>query len=98
MDWSCGRDVAQTAELLTSELVSNAVLHAQGSFELSVCGEEGEAIRIEVVDESPLRPVLAPPDGDVIAGRGLWLVDALAEEWGVEPSGHGKAVWFRLAR
>ncbi len=83
------------ALLLTSELVTNAVLHGRSE----VCVEVGVAdgrVRVAVVDENSRRPAPVPEDPDALDGRGLALVDALADRWGVEERSGGKAVWFEL--
>ncbi|WP_327355361.1 ATP-binding protein [Streptomyces sp. NBC_01304] len=88
----------EAATLCTSELVTNAVVHARGpgaTLELAI---EATYVRVEVRDSDDRPPVLR--EGyDAESGRGLWLVDALSEgRWGVEPgeTGGGKAVWFEL--
>ncbi|WP_223765941.1 ATP-binding protein [Streptomyces huiliensis] len=123
---------ADTAELLTSELVTNALVHTDGGAVVTaVLGGGAPAVvkgrlRVEVRDTLPRRPVLRAPDagppgldgdrydrdrcdgercdGDQCAagsaatsGRGLLLVQALADTWGVRTHGTGKAVWFELA-
>jgi len=93
---SWGDDVAATAELLVSELVTNAVLHTVGQIELRVQQADGR-VRISVADESGERPAeLGDGALEATSGRGLMLVDALAAAWGVEPHGVGKRVWFDL--
>lgn len=90
-DWGWAEDLA-TAVLLTSELVTNAVLHADSDVTVTVRGER--SLRVEVFDESSV-----PPSPDQLGdGRGLRLMDALAASWGVSPQEGGKAVWFELAR
>lgn len=88
--------LTDTAELLTTELVANAVRHAQTPLCLRVI-DEVDGLRVEVEDrcaELP-RPVAATPGAT--SGRGLVLVEALAADWGVDRLGDGKRVWFRLA-
>lgn len=90
------------AELLTSELVTNAVKHAHSEVVLTV--ELGDGIRIEVDDRMAPTGVVArrledPPEvpADEPGGRGLLLVNAIASRHGVEPGpGGGKTVWFEL--
>jgi anti-sigma regulatory factor (Ser/Thr protein kinase) len=89
-DWGRTDNVA-TAVLLTSELVTNAVLHAESDIAVTV--QEGEWLRIEVFDEKPDQL----SQHQLGRGRGLRLVDALAAGWGVRAEGRGKAVWFELA-
>lgn len=84
-----------TAALLISELVTNAVIHAGSAIELCMA-QEADAIRFEVHDRSGCMPSprrTAPGD---TCGRGLMLVAALSRAWGVDARGPGKAVWFTL--
>ncbi len=83
------------AELLTSEVVTNAVVHAHSSVRVSVEGVAG-GVRISVTDSNPLIPALREPVDEAEHGRGLHLVDTLAARWGVEPGETGKSVWFEL--
>lgn len=99
------REVREVAELLTSELVTNAVRHARSPARV-VVALAGETLEVGVTDveqRARLRPVPVPATSveDDIAwlrggGRGLQLVDALADEWGVASLATGKQVWFRL--
>lgn len=85
------------ALLLTSELVTNAVLHGRSE----VCVElaaRGDVVRIAVLDENSRHPMPVTQDPDALDGRGLALVEALADRWGVEDRPMGKAVWFELGR
>jgi len=85
---------ADTAELLVSELVTNAVRHAPGPIHLTARG--GHTLRCHIDDGSRLLPRLhnACPDDEF--GRGIALVDQLASNWGVELTDRGKSVWFEL--
>ena len=85
------------ALLLVTELVTNAVVHAGTDVELSVEIGAGTA-RIEVLDQGAgALPVLSgAPDGTREGGRGIFLLDALAEEWGTRHFAGGKSIWFRL--
>jgi anti-sigma regulatory factor (Ser/Thr protein kinase) len=93
----CGReDLLDDAVLLTSELVTNATLHARSRIGLKLeVGAEG--LRVAVSDESPAHPQKKHDRGELESGRGLLLVDSMADTWGVTQHGKGKAVWFRLA-
>lgn len=86
-----------TVELLTSELVSNAVLHAacDPSESILVRARCNGAVRVEVCDEGGGEP--APQDAEPLAehGRGLMLVDALASRWGTYGD-QPRCVWFEL--
>lgn len=95
-DGGVGDDVCDTAVLLTSEIVTNAVVHARSAARLGV-EVDGDGVRVEVGDDSPRYPQpMAVVDLDAASGRGMWLVDHLAGEWGVSPEPPGKTVWFRL--
>jgi anti-sigma regulatory factor (Ser/Thr protein kinase) len=87
-------EVTDAAELLTSELTANCVRHAGTDFELTI--EADSKIRIEVVDSGPGQPKLLSPPHTAATGRGLQIVDKLADEWGITPRNSGKAVWFTL--
>jgi anti-sigma regulatory factor (Ser/Thr protein kinase) len=83
------------ARLVVSELATNAVLHAGTPFSVSV-RYTGSAVRIAVRDGSPTRPVLRNGGPASLSGRGLHLVQAIAEAWGVDSDPDGKAVWAEL--
>ena len=96
MSWSLA-SLADSAALVLSELLTNAVQHARVP-----SGREIETrfvrltrgVRIEVHDASPLWPVQHQPADDACDGRGLLLVAALADSWGFgERRGPGKVVW-----
>ena len=93
--WREGASV-DVVQLLVSELVTNAVLHAGSKVEVSV-RHRGEWLRVEVTDESPVLPGQRDFETDAATGRGLALVDMLADDWGVEPiPDDGKVVWFEV--
>jgi anti-sigma regulatory factor (Ser/Thr protein kinase) len=87
-------DEIRLTELLTSELVTNAVRHAATGIMLRVAVDT-RTVRVEVTDTGADMPVVAPaPD---IGGYGLRIVDQLAARWGVDPiPKHGKTVWFEV--
>jgi anti-sigma regulatory factor (Ser/Thr protein kinase) len=91
-------DVRTVAQLLTSELVTNAVHYSSGEIKLSLdCADH--VLRVRVRDESSHHPQLRRPQtGDERGGRGLLFVESLALSWGVAPdrTSGGKTVWFRL--
>lgn len=90
------KDLADSAVLICSELVTNSVEHAKGaSFRLTVTRRPA-GVRIAVVDLSRLRPVTPPRIVDDEHGRGLVIVDALASVWGTDPLRWGKRVWAEL--
>jgi anti-sigma regulatory factor (Ser/Thr protein kinase) len=91
--------VRQAAELLVSELATNAVLHVRTDFAVAIDAGFGGTIRIEVTDHGGGTPAMRCPAPDEPTGRGLRIVDMFAETWGVVPHcGGGKTVWFTLAR
>ncbi|MGW3957781.1 ATP-binding protein [Streptomyces sp. NPDC004752] len=87
---------SEIAELLTSELVTNALVHTdQDAVLTAVVGPR--RLRVEVRDFVARRPVLrVPPADHGTHGRGLVLVQSLADAWGVRSHGVGKSVWFEL--
>ena len=88
--------VAESAALLTSELVTNAVLYARSEVIVEVVISPS-CVRIEVHDASAEPPVarLGRPD-ESVPGYGLEMVGALADSWGVDTAEEGKCVWFEL--
>ncbi|MEU3605985.1 ATP-binding protein [Streptomyces sp. NPDC035033] len=103
-----GRPDRDTAELLTAELVANAVEHTSGAGPIELVVEVLAApggCQIEVHDPDPARPgqlVCPDPDAEVDPwqehGRGLLLIRALSSACGHRPTARGKAVWFTLPR
>ncbi len=98
--WGFG-DIVDDAVVLTSELVTNAVVHAGTAADV-VCLRSDDGVRIEVADRYPEREVplqsaavnMGSPDRE--GGRGLQLCAALAARWGVEYTPTHKNVWFQL--
>lgn len=94
-------DVVDDAVVLTSELVTNAVVHAGTAADVR-CLRYETAVRVEVADHYPEREVPLQGRGrphrdpDHEGGRGLLLCAALASRWGVEYTAAGKHVWFQL--
>jgi anti-sigma regulatory factor (Ser/Thr protein kinase) len=86
-------DAAWTAQLIISELATNAALHAKTTFTVSVTPEVGGAVRIEVRDGSQRYPRIRQHDGEATTGRGLRILDELALSWGVDVVPSGKVVW-----
>ena len=91
-------EVTEVAQLLVSELVTNAVAHAGTPLEVE-CAPTDRGLRVEVHDGSTRLPVPVRPHPWAERGRGLVLVDTLASRWGADPRpGSGKAVWFELSQ
>ncbi|MDF3289961.1 MULTISPECIES: ATP-binding protein [Streptomyces] len=91
--------LVDTAELLTSELVTNALVHTdQGAvFTARLTGGAEGRLRVEVRDFSARRPKPRQATDHTPSGRGLLLVKELADAWGVRVQRLGKTVWFELA-
>lgn len=95
--------LADTLILLISELVTNAVVHTgcpavlRMLFGSDHCPER-ETVRVEVADVSNRPPRPRHADKDETGGRGLELVDGLADRWGWEREGEGKQIWCEIDR
>ena len=88
------RDREGDVTLVASELVTNALLHAPGTPPVLVLRGRNGALRVEVVDGSSTIPLTRPPDtGTGMTGRGLHLVDGVADAWGATVLDVGKATW-----
>jgi anti-sigma regulatory factor (Ser/Thr protein kinase) len=87
---------ADVAELLTDELLANAVRHGGGRFDLTAQLDH-DRLLVAVSDDEPTAPVtmLAPGHAHE-SGRGLTIVDAMATRWGIDRRRHLKRVWFEL--
>lgn len=88
---------AEVVVLLVSELVTNAVLHARTASVLRLHTGDGR-LRVEVQDASTEPPVAssASQNGHATGGRGVLLVDSLADRWGSDVGERGKTVWFEV--
>jgi anti-sigma regulatory factor (Ser/Thr protein kinase) len=86
--------------LLVTELVTNAVRHGGATTDRPLQVEfrrQADRVRVEVVDPgTSFEPPAPPTSGDASGGWGLFLVDQLAERWGVRPARAGTCVWFEL--
>ncbi|MEN8655109.1 ATP-binding protein [Streptomyces sp. 21So2-11] len=95
-------DVADAAELALTELIANVVRHVPGRHCRTLILLQHGGVRVEVEDDSPQLPRPAVEGELAEGGRGLLLVAAVVDDWGVElrPDGGGKTVWFetRLKR
>jgi anti-sigma regulatory factor (Ser/Thr protein kinase) len=91
------RDVADSAALMVSELATNCVRYAHGDLTLSI-EQTDRRVRVDVEDASGGVVRMRHPGASEVTGRGLHIIDALSETWGVnEIVDHaGKSVWFTL--
>lgn len=86
-----------TLELVSSELIANAIVHAGSRPVVRLANLGDGCVRIEVADEAPERPVRIVPYEQHTRGLGLHIVDALCESWGVtEPGPSSKVVWATM--
>jgi anti-sigma regulatory factor (Ser/Thr protein kinase) len=90
-------DVCDTAVLLTSEVVTNAFLHGRSEARLSM-RVDAQRVEVRVGDDNSRHPVPASLDDDALDGRGLAIIDLVAQAWGVRDDDYGKTVWFSLDR
>jgi anti-sigma regulatory factor (Ser/Thr protein kinase) len=89
--------VIETAQLLTDELVTNAIVHAHSKSYLFIRAAK-DVVRVEVTDPDDRLPAMGAPDTNALDGRGLVIVNGLASAWGVERGDSGgKTVWFELS-
>ena len=96
-DLGLSAEQCDDALLLTSELVTNAVLHGRSELCVEVTSLE-DRVRVAVLDENSRHPAVVIEDPDALDGRGLALVAAVASRWGVDDRPMGKSVWFELSR
>ena len=89
-------DTCDTAVLLVSELVTNAVEHARSPVRLTV-QVSGGTLHVEVQDTNRSLPAIQHASPGAVHGRGMAIVDTLATDWGVRATARGKVVWFDLA-
>ncbi|MGF1432091.1 ATP-binding protein [Kitasatospora sp. LaBMicrA B282] len=90
-------ELADTAELLTTELVANALQHTTAGAVLDAVLGGDRRLRVEVRDGTPELPSPRRAAETATSGRGLMLVEALADAWGVRVRAEGKITWFELA-
>jgi anti-sigma regulatory factor (Ser/Thr protein kinase) len=93
--WGHGGAFADDAQLVVTELATNAVLHAGSEFSVLARAEDA-GVWISVHDSSPLAPTVRDEGLMGASGRGLRLVAAIAVDWGVELTAEGKTVWAKL--
>jgi anti-sigma regulatory factor (Ser/Thr protein kinase) len=94
-EWGYDETMIANAELVCTELATNAVVHARTPFSV-VARPKGSGVRISVHDASPAPPALRDGSPAASSGRGLRLVALLGRTWGVESTRDGKSVWAEL--
>ena len=87
--------LTDAAQLLTSEVVTNSLLHARSPIRLTV-EQTAAGVRVAVTDGSTVVPALRRKSPSATTGRGLHLLSQLADEWDTEIAEGGKTVWFTL--
>ena len=90
-------ELSETAQLVVTELATNAVSHAKSAFSVAVSFRP-EVMRIAVRDAGPDDPIPRRPPAEATSGRGLLVVEAVARRWGVRRLPRGKAVWVEIPR
>jgi anti-sigma regulatory factor (Ser/Thr protein kinase) len=94
--WAAPHDLDDAA-LLVTELVANVVDHAGGEVLLTLELTLSDGwLRLSVADGSSVMPVVRELAGGAVRGRGLLLVQAIADRWGVEEYRGGKRVWLEM--
>lgn len=89
-------DTKEIVELLVSELASNAILHGRTRFTVTV-SQHDTATRVSFFDRNNALPAVKDYGPDAVTGRGLRIVERLADRWGIDqPPTGGKAVWFEI--
>ncbi|MGO4748019.1 ATP-binding protein, partial [Streptomyces sp. 2MCAF27] len=97
-DWT-DHDQVESAVLMLSEMVTNVLVHTDGDALLvaEVSGRVGaRRLRLDVADGSDELPHRRRPGELASSGRGLILMEMLADAWGVDPRGDGKCIWYEL--
>ncbi|MHA5049635.1 ATP-binding SpoIIE family protein phosphatase [Streptomyces sp. SD15] len=97
-DWAC-EDQRDSAVLLVSEMLTNVLVHTDADAQLVAevtGGPDDRRMRVEVTDASDDLPHRRHPGELASSGRGLVIMELLAEAWGVDPRGEGKSIWFEF--
>ena len=97
--WGVDGLALERFQLLVSELVSNAVLHGDGTIQMAVteCEPEAAMVRVEVRNQGAGEPRMRNAAQDDLSGRGLRLIDELSERWGTDARAGTTVVWFEAA-
>ncbi|HET7387509.1 MAG TPA: PAS domain S-box protein [Nocardioidaceae bacterium] len=90
-------DLAETAVLLVSEVVTNALLHAGTPIDV-FASLDGSGLRVEIGDGSAHLPTRRSYGTAAGTGRGMQMLEHLVDDWGISRSRDGKSIWFRLSR
>ena len=93
--WGCD-DASADAELVASELATNAVSHARSHFSIGL-SRHGDQVRIAVGDTDDTPPIARTPSRAGLGGLGLHLIESIATGWGHDVDPHGKVVWADIA-
>ena len=91
-----GSDAGEVAELLLTEVVTNAVVHARTGSTVRLT-QGGGVLCLEVADGSAVPPRHVHRGGMAEGGRGIDLLDSLSQRWGWRPEAAGKVIWFCVA-
>jgi len=96
--WGVADQVIDDASLMTTELMANAVEHGSGVVHLEIAVDDDGLLRVGVHDDAVELPVMNDATETSLDGRGIWLVQSIARDWGSDASGEepGKTVWFEL--
>lgn len=88
----------EDVELVLTEVITNAVRHAEltPTVDVEIALTAGQVLRVTVADGSARRPAIRALAEDQESGRGMHLVDAVADRWGVDDHSGGKLVWIEL--
>jgi anti-sigma regulatory factor (Ser/Thr protein kinase) len=90
-------DLQDSVALMVSELVTNALVHGSSGFDVAV-DRSADQVRVSVSDRGDGTPEVRSPDSTEPHGRGLQIVEALSDEWGIIPNfAAGKTVWFQVS-
>ena len=94
-EWDADETRIEPVQLVATELVANAIVHA-GSAPVLSLGAEGADLLLRVADESTRLPVAQTVTADAAGGRGLLMIEALGDGWGVDANASGKVVWVEF--
>ena len=90
-----GEEEIDVVVLLTSETVTNALMHGRSEARLAVTFPAG-SVFVEVADDNSRHPAAVANDDAALDGRGLTILNTLASQWGVRDEALGKTVWFHV--